>query len=484
MSPTASMTLLSSLPSPIRNLRRILDPASLRFRLTVGIAAVTLFGLTGVVTWMSWRMQKILIVTHKQSIRYIVERFPNDVKIYSDMVSLETGLQKAIDNLTDSNTILWVENPQGQISAQSMPLKMGMQGTKLVSLTQIPPTPELQLVSGRYWLMCGSPLIVKGTNLGKLYMAQDITNDQIMFLSLIRSLSLATLMAIIFITIAIAWYVRRSLRPLQRISQITAKISAAQLGEAHIYLETAPSEVKELAQTFDKMLFRLSEAWEHQRQLVSNVSHELRTPLTVVSGYLQSTLRRGSNLTDIQREALEIAASEAERTTQLLQDLLDLARADSGRMHFHLEPIILNHLLEEVGAMTRQYSDRTIDFEIPSVPISVKADSNRFKQILLNLIDNGVKYSAPNSVITVKLYQDQKTVKLQVCDRGMGIPLPDQTRIFERFYRVDEARSRTTGGTGLGLSIVKTLVEGMGGTIGVTSQVGKGSTFTVTLPTK
>ncbi len=476
------MNLLSPFSRVIRHFKPNLDPTSLGVRLTVGIAAVSLIGLTGVVTWISWRMQKILIVTHKQNINYIVGRFPNDVKIYSDMVSLETGVQKAIDNLTNNNTLLWVENPQGEIIAQSTPLKMGMEGTHLVSLTRIPPQPELQLANGRYWLMCATPLIVKGTNLGQFYMAQDITNDQIMFLSLIRSLGVASLIAIIFMTMAIAWYVKRSLLPLKRISQITANISADQLGEAHIRLEKAPSEVKELAQTFDQMLLRLSDAWEHQRQLVSNVSHELRTPLTVVSGYLQSTLRRGSNLSDIQREALEIAASEADRTTQLLQDLLDLARADSGRMHFHLEPVVLNDLLEEVRGMTRQYSDRTINFEIPSISLTVKGDSNRLKQILLNLIDNGVKYSDPNSVITVKLYQDHKTVKLQVCDRGRGIPLSDQGRIFERFYRVDEARSRTTGGTGLGLSIVKTLVEGMGGTIGVTSQVGKGSTFTVTLP--
>ncbi|HAC64523.1 MAG TPA: two-component sensor histidine kinase [Cyanothece sp. UBA12306] len=476
------MKPLSRLTCTIDNLRDNLDPNSLRFRLTIGIAAVSIFSLTGVVTWISWRMQNILIVTHKQNIRYIVDRFPRDVEIYSDMVSMETGLQKAIDHLSSNRTLLWVKNPQGVISAQSMPLKMGTQGTKLVSLTGIPPKPELQSLNGRYWLMCSTPLIVKGMNLGQIYMAQDITSEQTMLLSLMKSLGLASLIAITIMTLAIAWYIKRSLQPLQRISQVTANISVEQLGEAQIQLENAPSEVKELAQTFDKMLFRLSQAWEEQRQLVSNVSHELRTPLTVVSGYLQSTLRRGSNLSSVQREALEIAASEADRTTQLLHDLLDLARADSGRMYFHLEPIILNDLLAEISGMTSQYTDHNIQFDIPSPPLSVKADSNRLKQVILNLIDNGVKYSASNSLITIKLEEDQDKVRLQVCDQGIGIPLPDQTRIFERFYRVDEARSRTTGGTGLGLSIVKTLVEGMGGSIRVTSQVGKGTTFTVTLP--
>ncbi len=112
----------------------------------------------------------------------------------------------------------------------------------------------------------------------------------------------------------------------------------------------------------------------------------------------------------------------------------------------------------------------------------VTGDKNRLKQVFLNLIDNAVKYSHSEQPIMIKLEQDKEQARLQICDRGVGIPLAEQTRIFERFYRVDEARSRNTGGTGLGLSIVKTLVEGMGGTIGVISQVDHGTTFTIMLP--
>ncbi|NEQ82373.1 MAG: HAMP domain-containing histidine kinase, partial [Moorea sp. SIO2I5] len=235
-------------------------------------------------------------------------------------------------------------------------------------------------------------------------------------------------------------------------------------------------------QTFDEMLVRLNDALENQRQFVSNVSHELRTPLTLVSGYVQSTLRRGANLSPPQREALEIASSEADRTVQMLQDLLDLARADSGHIHFNLETFVLDDLVQEVAEMARQYSKRVIKVESNKPGIWVKADINRLKQVLLNLIDNAVKYSSVDKPVTVKLTQVDGRGRIEVCDRGIGIPLKQQARIFDRFYRVDETRTRSTGGAGLGLSIVRTLVEGMGGSVKVRSQLNQGSIFTVCLP--
>ncbi|MDJ0729262.1 MAG: HAMP domain-containing sensor histidine kinase [Crocosphaera sp.] len=471
------MFLIKSFP----NVKQLSNLTSLRIRLTLGIAAVSILGLSGVVILICWQMQSILVVTHKNNTRYIAERFPSDVKIYSDMVSLQEGTKKAIDNLSNPQTLLWVKTPQGEILAQSQALKMGMRGTNLISLTDISPQPELQRVNNRYWLLCSTKLVVKGVDLGQFYIAQDITKDQTMFLSLMRTLLLVSLIATIFITGTIAWYIQTSLQPLKRMSHMTKYISPETLGEVQIQLENAPSEVKELAHTLQTTLTRLSHAWEDQRQLVSNVSHELRTPLTVVSGYLQSTLRRGNNLTDIQREALETASSEADRTIQLLQDLLDLARAENGRMYFHLETIVLNELLAEIEGMVYQYS-LPIQISLPDELVKVKGDKNRLKQVFLNLIDNAVKYSHSLEPIIIKLSQDKQQANIQVCDRGVGIPLADQTRIFERFYRVDEARSRNVGGTGLGLSIVKTLVEGMGGTIQVISQPNQGTTFTILFP--
>ena len=456
-------------------------PSSLKIRLTLGIALVSVCGLGGLAIWTSMRMQQILVATHKENIKYIADRFSDDVAIYDEMVSLEEGVQRAVDNLSDNNKILWVKNNSGQITAKSLALENSAIAKILLPLNNVPLIPQVQDLQGDYWLLCASPLEVEDTNLGQLYIAQDITDDQIMFLSLIRSLSMATLIAISIMTIVIAVYIDRSIQPLKRISQMTSNISAEKLSEAHFHLDKAPKEVKELAETFDEMLVRLSESWEHQRQLLSNVSHELRTPLTIISGYLQSTLRRGKNLTEIQREALTTAASEADRTVQLLRDLLDLARADSGGIHFHIEPIVINDVIKEIIEMAKQYSDRIIQLESSTNSLVIATDINRFKQVMLNLIDNAVKYSEPPTPITLRIEQHQNQAQIQVCDRGQGIPLPQQGRIFERFYRLDEARNRA-GGTGLGLSIVKTLVEGMSGSISVRSQLGEGTTFTVCFP--
>ncbi|MEL6911254.1 MAG: HAMP domain-containing sensor histidine kinase [Cyanobacteria bacterium J06629_2] len=462
-------------------MQNFFDTASLKVRLTVGIAAFTALGLGSLATWTSAQMQSILVSTHKENIKYIAQRFPMDVEIYGEMVPITQGAQRAIDSLSTPDKLIWIKDKKNQIIAKSQTLNQVEMGQTLLSVKDVPLIPQVRDVKGTYWLMCATPLKVKNENLGRVYLAHNITQDQYMFINLIRSLAIATIILIGLMTGIIAFYIHRSMRPLKRISQLTSTISADKLDQAHIHLDRAPTEVKELAETVDLMLVRLSDSWEHQRELLSNVSHELRTPLTIISGYIQSTLRRGSNLSEMQTEALTTAASEADRTVQLLQDLLDLARLDNDQMQFKNENILLNDLIELVAGMAKQYDDRKISLELTEDLIAIKADNHRLKQVLLNLIDNAIKYSEPGTPVTLKLASVDNQAQIQVCDRGVGIPLQQQGRIFERFFRVDESRNRI-GGTGLGLSIVKTLVEGMGGTISVLSEPNKGSVFTLTFP--
>ncbi|HIK08615.1 MAG TPA: two-component sensor histidine kinase [Trichormus sp. M33_DOE_039] len=468
----------------IRKIYPKIDPYSLRLRLTVGVAVVSTLGLANLAFWTGWKIQQLLINNHKENIEIIAQRLPRDVQIYSEMMPSATALQKSIDNLTETNTFLWVKNTDNQILAKSNNWNQlpNATTTELMSLGEMTLKPRIDKVGERYFVLCGGAVPVKGKILGKLFVVQDVTREQKMFLVMVQSLSIGSVITIVVMSVAIAIYIKRSLQPLMQLSQMTSVISLADLGQAKLYLDKAPSEVKELAQTFNMMLARLSQSWEQERQFVSNVSHELRTPLTIVHGYLQSVLRRQTNLTDMQQEALETAASEAERTIRLLQDLLDLARADSGYLQFCLEECLLNDLIIEVAGMAEKYSDRQIIIENNINPITVKADYNRLKQVLLNLIDNAVKYSEPNTPITLKLEQQEQGAIIQVSDQGYGIPLQQQSRIFERFYRADEARTSSIGGSGLGLSIVKTLVESMEGSVTVRSRLHEGSTFTITLP--
>jgi len=254
------------------------------------------------------------------------------------------------------------------------------------------------------------------------------------------------------------------------------------LNGAKLQLHRAPDEILGLAQAFNEMLFRLSGAWEQQRQFVGNVSHELRTPLTVVVGYLQSLLRRGDNLSDYQQQAIATATAETERTIRMLQDLLDLARADSGHLHFRLNPIMLNTLVTEVAAMSQKVSNQQINVLTTEEDVVTCADQDRLQQVLINLVDNAIKYSAPGQAVDLILEQTKQHALIHVRDHGIGIPLPHQHRIFERFYRVNEGMTRSRDGTGLGLAIAKSLTEGMEGRITLRSKPGEGSIFTIALP--
>jgi heavy metal sensor kinase len=464
--------------------QRHFDPSSLQFRLTTEMLLLLVLGFSGVAAWTGWKMQQLLITSQTQNVDYIATRFPRDVELYSEMLPLKTGLQKTINTVAIPGLLIWVKSPDGKrVLAQST----GMDSTftasdQLMTLAEMPLKPQVYPVDEQYLILYRGSLMVKGQPLGTVYMAKDVTQEQQQLNAAIQGLTAVCILATCLTLLAISYRIRRSLQPLQEMSQMAGAISVEDLKEAKLQLSHAPTEVKELAQTFNMMLSRLSEAWEQQRQFVSNISHELRTPLTVVLGYLQSLLRRSTNLNDYQKEALETAAAEADRTVRLLQDLLDLARADSGYMQYYLEPIGLNDLVQEVVEMAEAVSDRTI--QIKSVEtITATADRDRLRQVLINLIDNAVKYSSADDPIQVILDSADLNAIIHVRDYGVGIPLHDQSRIFERFYRVDEARARSTGGYGLGLAIAKTLVEGMGGRISVRSKPGEGSNFAIVLPT-
>lgn len=478
-------------------LRHALNPSSLQFRLTASIAGLIVIGLSSVALWTSWKMQRILISSHKQKIVDIADRIADDVVIYQqmdDMFTVQESIQTAINNRSGRNLLLWVNNSQGSLLATSANLagpawQRFDSPSTLATVFQESILPKVYHIQGRDFVACHSPLMVSNQRLGTLFVAQDITEDQRKFVASVQSLALASFVAIVLITLALAWYVHRSLRPLCQIGLTTKAISPDDLGEKKVEIQNAPSEIQELAETFNMMLARLSEAWqdqqhatERQRQFVSNVSHELRTPLTIVRGYLQSIQRRGDNLTEMQHEALEISTAEADLTIRLLQDLLCLARADDGYMPYHLETLILNDVAAEVVNMAERFNHRQILLESESPLIPVFADADRLQQVLVNLVENAIKYSESTEPVTVKLEQQEESALIHICDRGDGIPLKQQARIFERFYRLDEARARSTGGCGLGLSLVKTFTEGMGGEVSVLSQQGEGSTFTVTLP--
>lgn len=220
-------------------------------------------------------------------------------------------------------------------------------------------------------------------------------------------------------------------------------------------------------------------------EFVANVTHELRTPLTAIRGFAETLLEGALEDAETARHFVGIIKQESEALGLLIEDLLDLSRIESGKWKMLREPLQLHQLVAEtVGRLGPKAQDLGIDLrlEVPESLPEVTGDAGRLSQVLLNLLDNALKYTPRGGSVTVSARETGTAVAVSVADTGVGMPKADLPRIFERFYRVDKARTRRTGGTGLGLSIVKHIVEAHGGTITVVSDVGKGATFTFTLP--
>lgn len=473
--------MYKSIRTAIANLlNKRVSHTSLQFRLTVEVIALSVISLTGVTVWAGWRMEQTVVNGHKQMLEYVAMRFPDQVEMYMETGGISAGIERTLNKVSTSGLAILVKGDNGKVLAKSTNNYDLAADLQNIGDTQVPTTPQVIQIGDRYVVMCGNALTVNGKIVGKVYLSQDITNDQLQLNNGIYGLIIVSISATVILIVAIALRIRKALSPLQEMSQMASLISIDDLSAAKLELAKAPDEILGLAQTFNEMLQRLSSAWEQQRQFVGNVSHELRTPLTVIGGYLQSLLRRGDNLSVYQTQAIATASAETERTIQMLQDLLDLARADSGNLHFRQAPVFLNTLVAEVAAMSAKVSDRPVTAISQSQDIVALADQDRLQQVLINLVDNAIKYSADPVEIQLETKEDQAMI--HVCDRGIGIALAHQQRVFERFYRSDDPSTRSRDGTGLGLAIAKSLIEGMNGKISLMSKPNEGSIFTISLP--
>lgn len=230
-------------------------------------------------------------------------------------------------------------------------------------------------------------------------------------------------------------------------------------------------------------LTRLRQLETIRTDFVANVSHELRTPLTSIKGFIETLLDGGIDSRETTKRFLTIMYQETERLNRLIADLLDLSRLESGQAELNRTKVFLAPLVEEVRlTLQEQMAAKNISFSVELGPTPVWADEDQIREVLFNLIDNAIKYSTDGGSIKVREINRGDQQEFIVCDQGIGIPKKSIPRIFERFYRVDKARSREMGGTGLGLSIVKHIIERHDGKVWVESELGKGSCFHFLLP--
>ncbi|MEM7518469.1 MAG: ATP-binding protein [Planctomycetota bacterium] len=217
---------------------------------------------------------------------------------------------------------------------------------------------------------------------------------------------------------------------------------------------------------------------------MANVSHELKTPLTSIRGYVETLLDGAIDDEENNVRFLEKIEKNVLRLNHLVTDLLSLARIEAEAGFLSMRPVDLHQIVEEALRRHEQAAHlrgQTLNVESCAGSVRVLADPEALTQILDNLIDNGLKYTPDSGEVMIRIMRDGKSARLEIQDDGIGIPLEDQARVFERFYRVDKARSRAVGGTGLGLSIVKHLAHSMEGGVDLRSEPGEGSTFSVRL---
>jgi heavy metal sensor kinase len=242
-------------------------------------------------------------------------------------------------------------------------------------------------------------------------------------------------------------------------------------------------ELGRLAGVLNGLLARLDRSFESMRSFTADAAHELRTPLSIIRGESDVALSQDRDEAEY-KQALAIIQDEARRLSRLVDDMLSLARADAGQRPLEIRELYLNDLAEECCRATQVLAlQKGISLSLqPSPDISVRGDEDLLRRLILNLLDNAIKYTPPGGVVSLEVVEEETSIRIVVTDTGIGIPPEAALRIFERFYRVGKARSRVDGGSGLGLAIAKWAAEAHEGTINCTSAPGEGSSFVVDLP--
>ncbi len=279
---------------------------------------------------------------------------------------------------------------------------------------------------------------------------------------------------------------KQSLKPVEEITRTTRKITATNLKE-RIHVKNPKDEIGRLTETLNDMIERLEASFERVGQFSMDASHELRTPLTIMRGEIELALQgKGRRTAVSHKKTLASLLEEVIRMSSIVEGLILLAKADSGTAKLEKKQLRLDSLVSEIKEDAEVLAEqKKIDVSISRLDEStVTGDPVRLRQLMLNLVDNAIKYTAEGGKVTLSLAKTDGSTSFTVDDTGIGIPEKDLRKIFDRFYRIDKSRSRLPDGLGLGLSISKWITEAHGGKILVESKVGKGTKFTVVLPSK
>jgi len=395
--------------------------------------------------------------------------------------------------------------PRGQVLADTQGNWTGKQAK--VDLDETLKDPKLPYIRGRLTTPGGDTQLYVALQAAPLRLAAEsgesqrsvfvalLTSPRRGFRTILKDIASRFLQAglvTLLISIILALLIARSVaKPLQRMTAATEEIARGNYDQTLDI--TSPDEIGRLAASFNTMSREVKASRQAQRDFVANVSHELKTPLTSIQGFSQAILDGTADDEVSRYRAMEIISSETNRMSRLVDELLDLARIESGQIKMLREPVDIVKVLKgcvEKFDLQAQEGNVTLVFDAPALPL-VTGDKDRLAQVFTNLLVNALKHTPPDGKVTIRAQearQTQKetdttsTVEITVIDTGAGIPPEDLTLIFERFYQVDKSRAGKDRGAGLGLTIAKQIVVAHDGTINVESVKDLGTKFTVSLP--
>jgi len=310
----------------------------------------------------------------------------------------------------------------------------------------------------------------------------DYIYDEVTHIS--RKLDLISIIGIILTIVISFLFAGVIFKPLEEFKRVIDKVAQGSLKE-RVRIDSN-DEFRKMADAFNMMILKLDQVDTQRKDFVANVSHELRTPLSSIKILSESIITQDTYDREVCKEFLIDIDSEVDRLNNIINDLLSLVDLDKQKLNIDYKITYLNFLLEKtIQRMKPLAKKKSIQLKLSlKEKIQIEVDSEKIQQAIINIIENAIKYTQDGGIIEVKLFTEGKYAVIEIRDNGIGIPKESLPYIFERFYRVDKARSRSTGGTGLGLAIAWQIVSLHQGLIDVKSDAGKGSTFYIKLPMK
>ncbi|MCF7875694.1 cell wall metabolism sensor histidine kinase WalK [Candidatus Bipolaricaulota bacterium] len=438
---------------------------SIRWKLLVGfiLIVVVAIGTVAFVANRSATGEFDRYITQDQALKY--QRLSLMLSSYYEQTGSWEGAQELIDRIskTYQNRIV-LTSDEGSVVADTAGDLMGNSSQAALNL-KIATLGEADNPSGFLYLKDR-----KRSELEKIFLSS--VNNSITFAAII------SVLAAIFLTLI---YSRRTLKPIKDITSAAERIEHGNLDQ-EVDVRSR-DEVGKLASAFNSMAEELKKQERLRKNMVSDVAHELRSPLTKIHGYLKA-IKEGTMETN--EKAINSLYRNSRLLKRLVDDLHDLTMAEAGRLNLDKQPILLDDIVSRVvESINLRLEEENIELNTESNgEILLNVDPDRIHQVLLNLLENAIVHSPEGGTIQLDTELTDNQVEISISDEGEGIPKEDLPHVFDRFYRVDRSRSRTTGGTGLGLTISKELVEAHEGKVEVRSEKGEGSTFTVTLPYK